>query len=97
MLERLLEELGGQPSTVNSQRFFREPVQTRGISTAAVRRLAKAFGDEFARLSAKGQRAVAKGLWESGGMEKGMLAVFLYARPKVEADIPCFGVGCGGM
>ncbi len=90
MLERLLEELGRLPATVNPQRFFREPVQARGISTAAVRQLAKEFGGEFAGLPAKQRAAVAKGLWETGGMEEGTLGLLLYARPRVEADIPLY-------
>ena len=83
MFERLVAELGGKPATVKVQPLFREPVRTRGISTAAVRVIAKAHGDAFAGLSAKC-------LWESGGIEKGTLAVLRCARPKVEADIPLY-------
>lgn len=82
MFERLQAKLRELPVTKDTQHFFAEPVQARGVAIAAIRKLAAAHGREFAALSVAERAVVAERLWESGGLEEGHLAILLYARLK---------------
>ncbi|MCX6620478.1 MAG: DNA alkylation repair protein [Acidobacteria bacterium] len=77
--QRLLA-LANPAYAAGAQRFFQDPVDPYGIKAPVIRKLAIELAGELKGETLRDRTALCEGLWKSGKMEAGGLAIELYRR-----------------
>ena len=89
-IEQRLRSLANPVYAAGAQQFFKDPVDSYGIKTPVIRKLAAEYAREWKSEPLARRTELAEGLWRLGKMEAGGLAVEIYRRWLRECAAPQF-------